>query len=273
MTPPTTLEVALRLVGASLLVLALLHGVFWRTLGWNQEVQALTPLTRRVFWAHTGVTAGALGGLGLLSLLHPSLLVVPSDLARLLLVGIVCLWSARMLAQPLLFAPVMLQGWPRLWGTRYGTTFLWLAYLLIYGWALLQQLGGIEVLDSAPWPPANSPVFWMRVAVAAVWLTFGLGFKLLNLVPRHQAIVARVVGHAWARILTPFVALGEMGLGVWMLWGRQGILCMVVQTAGIVSMNTLEWTYARDLLLAPRTMLAANAVLLGVGWCVVLSAV
>jgi hypothetical protein len=117
----------------------------------------------------------------------------------------------------------------------------------------------------------HSPLTWIRLGIASVWLLFGLLFKALDAVPRHRQIVARVVGARASRRLTVMVAMGEAGLGLWMIYGRLLPLCVGIQTAVIVVMNTLEIRYARDLLLSPVGMVCANVVFLGLGWYVALS--
>lgn len=107
---------------------------------------------------------------------------------------------------------------------------------------------------------------WLRIGVACVWLVFGLVFKAFDVVPRHRQIVARVMGEKLSRPLILFVAAGETGIGLWMLSGHYLPLCVGLQTAAIVAMNTLEIRYARDLLLAPVAMVCANCALLGAGW-------
>ncbi len=116
------------------------------------------------------------------------------------------------------------------------------------------------------------PLTWVRVTIALVWLIFGLAFKVANIVPRHRRIVARVLGERWAGPMTMLIALGEIGLSVWMLAGMLLPVCMFVQTAALAAMNALEIRYARDLLLSPRLMLLANAIFLAAGWWVALFA-
>jgi uncharacterized membrane protein YhiD involved in acid resistance len=111
-----------------------------------------------------------------------------------------------------------------------------------------------------------------RFAVAAVWLVFGAGFKILNLMPRHQRIVGRVLGERHARPLTVLIGLGECAIGVWMASGRELVACAAVQTVAIVIMNALELRLVRDLLLSPRLMVAANALLLSLAWFAALHA-
>jgi DoxX-like family len=124
-------------------------------------------------------------------------------------------------------------------------------------------------MDIAPFD-FHSMATWLRVGVAAVWLVFGLVFKAFDVVPRHRQIVARVLGERVAPWLTKAVGAGETVVGLWMLSGRLLWLCVALQTGVIVVMNTLELRYARDLLLSPLGMIAANAVLLSVGWYVAL---
>jgi hypothetical protein len=117
----------------------------------------------------------------------------------------------------------------------------------------------------------HSHLTWLRLGIAGVWLLFGLAFKALDAVPRHRQIVARVVGPARAGPVLWLVAGSEIGLGGWMLVGRALPLCLAAQTALLVAMNALELRYARDLLLSPVAMVAANVVFLTLGWYLALA--
>jgi DoxX-like family len=112
---------------------------------------------------------------------------------------------------------------------------------------------------------------WIRLGIALVWILFGFFFKVLDVVPRHRRIVARVVGEEWAGAVTLLVGVGETGLGLWMVYGRYLSICVSLQTLALASMNTLELRYARDLLLSPVPMVCANALFLGAGWYVALA--
>ena len=126
----------------------------------------------------------------------------------------------------------------------------------------------IDTAARATRPPITGLV--LRIGVAAVWLVFGLVFKLAGLLPRHQLIVAAVVGEAAARPVTLAVGLGEAALGLWVLSGARPRTCAAVQTLAIATMNGLELSFARELLLAPVQMLCANVALLGAAWYVAL---
>lgn len=136
-----SLLVCLRIAGGSHVLLALLHTVLWRALGWHREIRTLSTLTARVFAVHTFFIALVLFGMGLLSLLHPELLVAPSPLARLLLLGIVIFWLARLALQCIVFDTAMREGWTRHVAVRVGAMTVWASYVAIYGFAFAQQLG------------------------------------------------------------------------------------------------------------------------------------
>jgi hypothetical protein len=106
----------------------------------------------------------------------------------------------------------------------------------------------------------------IRLATAAVWIVFGLVFKILGMVPRHQDIVAAVLGRQAAGPITLFIGGAETALGIWILTGIRPKTCMAVQTLAIGSMNVLEIAFARKHLLAPIPMVVANSVFLALGW-------
>ena len=110
-----------------------------------------------------------------------------------------------------------------------------------------------------------------QLLVAAVWLVFGIGFKLLRLVPRHERIVARILGDRVAPPLSRVIGAGEALIGGWMLSGRYLVVCVLLQTILIATMNIIELRRARDLLLAPIPMVVGNVVLLALAWIVALA--
>lgn len=89
----------------------------------------------------------------------------------------------------------------------------------------------------------------LRYGIAAVWLINGLICKVLHLVPRHEAIVARILGPAYAGPLTKLIGLAEIGMAIWVLSGRYVQLSVAVQIALVLTMNVLEFLLAPDLLL------------------------
>jgi hypothetical protein len=85
--------------------------------------------------------------------------------------------------------------------------------------------------------------------IATVWIGNGLFCKVLNLVPRHQEIVARILGNDHARLLTILIGVSEIAMAVWILSGCWSRLNAVTQIVVIATMNTLEFFLVPDLLL------------------------
>jgi hypothetical protein len=88
--------------------------------------------------------------------------------------------------------------------------------------------------------------------IAAIWLVNGLICKVLNLVPRHQEIVARIMGEEYARPLTVLIGTSEIVMAVWIISGRYARLNAITQMVVIAVMNTLEFILVPDLLLWGR---------------------
>lgn len=89
----------------------------------------------------------------------------------------------------------------------------------------------------------------LKILIAAVWLVNGLFCKVLNLVPRHQQIVANILGAEHSRSLTLLIGMAEIGMAIWILTGIWPKLNAITQILVIVAMNTLEFFMVPDLLL------------------------
>lgn len=85
--------------------------------------------------------------------------------------------------------------------------------------------------------------------IATIWIANGLFCKVLNFVPRHQEIVARILGTDHARILTFLIGISEIAMAVWILSGLWTRLNVITQIVIVAAMNTLEFFLVPDLLL------------------------
>lgn len=85
--------------------------------------------------------------------------------------------------------------------------------------------------------------------IATVWLVNGLVCKVLGLVPRHQEIVAGILGNGYARQLTVIIGISEIIMAAWILSGIRPRLNAITQVLVIVTMNTLEFFLVPNLLL------------------------
>ena len=94
---------------------------------------------------------------------------------------------------------------------------------------------------------------WLHYLIAAIWITNGLFCKVLNLVPRHQEIVASILGNEHPRLLTLFIGVAEIAMAGWILSGIHKRLNVIVQIVLIATMNTIEFFLVPDLLLWGKT--------------------
>jgi hypothetical protein len=88
--------------------------------------------------------------------------------------------------------------------------------------------------------------------IAGVWIANGLFCKVLNLVPRHQEIVARIIGNIHAGTLTRAIGFSEIAMALWIVSGIRTKLNAITQVVVIATMNSLEFFLAPDLLLWGR---------------------
>lgn len=102
--------------------------------------------------------------------------------------------------------------------------------------------------------------------IGGVWVFHGLWSKVLGQIPRHELIVARILGDAWAAPATLAIGLCEIAMGLWVFTGLFRRTCATVQTLALVAMNTLEILIARDLLISAPGMVALNLVFLSLVW-------
>jgi hypothetical protein len=117
---------------------------------------------------------------------------------------------------------------------------------------------------------------WLLLAaqglIGAVWIFHGLYSKLLNGIPRHRQIVARILGERHAGLATAVIGIGEIIVGLWALSGWERVLCASAQTAALVAMNTIEIAMAADLLISAVGMVLLNGTFLTVIWTWALAA-
>jgi len=88
--------------------------------------------------------------------------------------------------------------------------------------------------------------------ITLVWFINGFICKVLNLVPRHQEIVARITGNEHSRTFTLLIGLSEMVMAGWILSGKWSRVNAITQIVVIAVMNTLEFILVPDLLLWGR---------------------
>jgi hypothetical protein len=106
----------------------------------------------------------------------------------------------------------------------------------------------------------------LPLVIGSVWVFHGLYSKLLGGIPRHRAIVGRILGSHLAGIATPVIGGLEVLLGIWVFTGWRPVACAAVQTAALVTMNALEIALATDLLISALGMVLLNLGFLCLIW-------
>lgn len=117
--------------------------------------------------------------------------------------------------------------------------------------------------------PELMPPYWLiRVAVAAVLLYEGLWCKLLRGEPREFEVV-KAVPRFGPRFGVPFLmTLGviEVAIAAFVLSGARPLLCAILQTALLVSLNANGLIWSRHVIHDPRGMLVKNFAFLVLAW-------
>lgn len=89
----------------------------------------------------------------------------------------------------------------------------------------------------------------LTYCIAAVWIANGLFCKVLDLVPRHEEIVARILGADHSRLFTILIGSAEVVMAIWILSGFKSKWNAIAQIVVVATMNTLEFILVPDLLL------------------------
>ena len=108
-------------------------------------------------------------------------------------------------------------------------------------------------------PNLNAPVIKLQnlhktltFLVALIWLANGLVCKVLNLVPRHEQIVARILGDENSRLFTILIGLSEIIMAIWILTKFKSKLNAIAQISIVAVMNIIEFILVPELLLWGR---------------------
>lgn len=108
---------------------------------------------------------------------------------------------------------------------------------------------------------------WLNYLIALVWIANGLFCKVLNLVPRHEEIVSKILATEHPRIWTLIIGFAETGMAAWIITGFFTRLNAITQIMMIAAMNILEFILVPDLLLWGRfNALFAGIFILVIFW-------
>jgi hypothetical protein len=94
--------------------------------------------------------------------------------------------------------------------------------------------------------------YLLKLVICLVWFVNGFFCKILNLVPRHQQIVGRILREQHAWLFTEVIGVSEILMVIWILSRIKSRFCAVLQMAIVGTMNIIEFIVAPDLLLFGR---------------------
>jgi hypothetical protein len=92
----------------------------------------------------------------------------------------------------------------------------------------------------------------LTTLICCVWFTNGFFCKVLDLVPRHQEIVSRILGEQHGSLFTKAIGVSEILMVIWILSRIKSRFCAIFQMAIVGLMNVIEFILVPDLLLFGR---------------------
>jgi len=104
-------------------------------------------------------------------------------------------------------------------------------------------------INSASKMSKNNLYTSLTIFISLIWICNGLFCKILNLVPRHQEIVANILGEPNARLFTMLIGIGEVILGILILSRFKTKLLAIAQICLVATMNIIEFSQVPELLL------------------------
>lgn len=136
-----SLETHLRLAGVLLLLLAAVHPLFPKQLGWKEDLAKLSLLNRQIFLVHVGFIVLMLVLFGVLVLVFTADLVAPSRLAAAVLGGLTLFWGLRLLTQQFIYDRSLWRGNRRNTLLHILASLLWTYLTAVFAWGWWQQIG------------------------------------------------------------------------------------------------------------------------------------
>lgn len=132
-----TLTVHLQIVGILLVLLGVSHAFFSHYFGWQKELEAVSLLTRQVFFVHSFFIALGIVLAGTVSFLCAEALLRPEALNRALLGAMAAFWLCRLLAQFFAYDSAVWRGDRFRTVMHVAFSLLWCYVTATYGVALL----------------------------------------------------------------------------------------------------------------------------------------
>ena len=85
--------------------------------------------------------------------------------------------------------------------------------------------------------------------ISSIWLINGLFCKILNLAPRHEQIVTKILGYDYSNTLIIIIGIMEVLLAIWIISDYKPKIHATLQIFTILAMNIIEFFLVPGLLL------------------------
>lgn len=138
------LAILLRIAGAGLILLALLHIPIGRQLGWREDCKRLAPVNEAVFHVHTFFICLTVVIMGLPCLLEPAIFLVPGRAGAWISWSFAAFWGCRLYFQWFVYPAALWRGKRLETAVHLVFTAIWLALTAVFAACGAVQAGWLE---------------------------------------------------------------------------------------------------------------------------------
>lgn len=135
------LTILLRIAGAGLILLAILHVPIGRQLKWNEDAGRMTPVNASIFHVHTFFICVVLVMMGLPSLLEPRIFLDESRAGAWLAWSISAFWAIRLYFQWFVYKADFWRGKRLETAVHFWFTLVWAGLTALFATCGLLQAG------------------------------------------------------------------------------------------------------------------------------------
>lgn len=127
------MEIHLKIIGALLLSLSVVHVIFPRYFNWKEELRHLSLINRQMMVVHTFFIALTVGMVGVLCLTSaPALIATP--LGQTICLGLGVFWAIRLVIQLFGYSPNLWRAKPFETVVHIAFTLFWAYMVVIFLW-------------------------------------------------------------------------------------------------------------------------------------------
>ncbi len=139
-----SLTILLRITGAGLILLALLHVPISRQLQWREDAARMSDVNAAIFHVHSFFIGLVLAMMGLPCLIDPGVFLEKSRAATWASWSISVFWLIRLYCQWFVYSANLWHGKSLETGMHYGFTCLWISLTAVFGICGALQMEWIE---------------------------------------------------------------------------------------------------------------------------------